>query len=93
MDTAGPAQPPEKRKVGGLTPPLTTTTSSRRFCSADLRIPPLPGIGPRSSDCPWLAVSRRHSPLTGARRVHDPLLAKIVRRAPDMPNCRSSALT
>ena len=82
----------EKRKVGGSPPPLTTT-SSRRVCSADLRILPLPGIGPRSSDCPWLTVSRRHSPLTGARRVHDALLAKIVRRAPDMPNRRSSAVT
>jgi hypothetical protein len=31
MDWAGPAQPPEKRKVGGSTPPLTTPTRSSRF--------------------------------------------------------------
>jgi hypothetical protein len=26
VDSCGPAKPPEKRKVGGSTPPLTTTT-------------------------------------------------------------------
>jgi len=65
---------PEKRKVGGSTPPLTTT-SSRRIWPADLQILLAPGISPSSPDCPWLSASRRHSPLTGARRVHDHLLA------------------
>jgi hypothetical protein len=44
VDWPGLAKPPEKRKVGGSTPPLTTT-SSHRICSADLRILPLPGTG------------------------------------------------
>ena len=30
VDAPGPAKPPEKRKVGGSTPPLTTTTDQHR---------------------------------------------------------------
>jgi hypothetical protein len=34
-DTAGPAKPPEKRKVGGSTPPLTATSDLRIYAAND----------------------------------------------------------
>jgi hypothetical protein len=37
VDSHGRAEPPEKRKVGGSTPPLTTTSDQRKRLARSLR--------------------------------------------------------
>ena len=37
VDSPGLGRPSEKRKVGGSTPPLTTTSDQRKRCSCSLR--------------------------------------------------------